>query len=247
MADKSSQLVLNALSRAVADPDGLFLHAGRSTPGLFPVTTSGKQAARRCLDEGFIRPLEESAAKPHCVITDKGLSYLLAQVSPRQVLEDFVRVLEARQAQFDALLGAGAEARAGLETLRTNAEKVLQVVGRAEKPAGLSELFTSFRENRFAKRETAEPDILTHLATWQVSGAAEDYPLPDLYRAAPAPRRASASGTFTTPCASCKPQSASTCTPGPDRSTTCPNRPSPCSSATKSRTTPASGPDRYFV
>jgi hypothetical protein len=189
VTDKSSQLVLSALSRAAADPDGLPLHGGRTAPGLFPATTGGKQAARRCLDEGYLRPLEPSAAKPRCAITDKGVSYLLAQVSPRQVLEDLVRVLEARQAQFDDLLAAARESRAALDALKASAERVLQLVARAEKPAGLSALFTAFRGDGAAANGSAAPQgtdvensILAHLARWQDSGALEDCPLPQLYR-----------------------------------------------------------------
>ncbi len=178
MADKSSQMVLSALSRAVADPEGLPLHGGKTASGLFPATAGGKQAARRCLDEGYLRPLEPSSPKPRCTITDKGLTYLLTQVSPRQVLEDFVRVLEARQGQFDFFLAAAREAHTCLDALKTNAETVLRYVIRGEKPAGLSALFSSFRNDGAA----AETTILTHLAGWIDTGAAEDCPLPDLYR-----------------------------------------------------------------
>ena len=189
MADKSSQMVLSALSRAVADPEGLPLHGGKTTTGLFPATSGGKQAARRCLEEGYLRPLEPSSAKPRCAITDKGFTYLLAQVSPRQVLEDFVRVLEVRQEQFDALLSSAREMRIGLDALRANAEKVLQQVVRSEKTGSLSALFSAFRNDtpacglaEDAKPQAAESALLTHLSAWQDAGAAEDCPLPDLYR-----------------------------------------------------------------
>ena len=181
MADKSSQMVLSALSRAVADPEGLPLHGGKSAPGLFPATSGGKQAARRCLDEGYLRPVEPSSPKPRCAITDKGLSYLFAEASPRQVLEDFVRVLEVRQEQFNALIEEAREARIGLDALKTNADRVLQQVCRAEKSASLSELYSTFRTDN-AKPPAADTAILARLSAWQDSGAAEDCPLPDLYR-----------------------------------------------------------------
>ena len=133
MADKSSQLLLTGLTRAAADTAGVPLHGNKTTPGLFPTTTPGKQAAQRCLDEGYLcsvsaervlapqrraaSPSEgaqanellgdthrdaghpkgrtRTATVPLCTITDKGFDYLLGQVSPRQVLEDFVRVLES--------------------------------------------------------------------------------------------------------------------------------------------------------
>ena len=117
------------------------------------------------------------------------MSYLFAEASPRQVLEDFVRVLEARQEQFDAILAEARAARVGLDALKANTEKVLQHVVRAEKSASLSELFSSFRKDTAsataiapAKPQAAEGAILARLKTWQDSGAAEDCPLPDLYR-----------------------------------------------------------------
>ena len=108
MADKSSQLVLSALTRAAADTAGVPLHGTRTTPGLFPATAVGKQAARCCCEEGYLSTADGSA----CTITDKGLTYLLGQVSPRQVLEDFVRVLELRESQVVELL-ASAQPHAG--------------------------------------------------------------------------------------------------------------------------------------
>ena len=192
MADKSSQMVLSALSQAVADPAGLPLHGGKTTPGLFPGTAVGKLAAQRCLDDGYLRSEEPSSPKSRCSITEKGFSYLLDQVSPRQVMEDFVRVLEARQTQFDALLVAVRAAGAGLDALKANVEKVLAQVARAERPAGLTALFNTFRHDsalaacglapQTPKPQTVDALILAHLTEWASSSAAEDCPLPDLCR-----------------------------------------------------------------
>src|SRR5205823_4077257 len=110
VADKSSRLVLAALTRAAADPAGVPLVGTRTTPGLFPNTTLGKQAAQRCREDGYLGDA--------CTITDKGMSYLLGQASPRQVLEDFVRVLEAREDQVGELLDAARRMKAGIDSLR---------------------------------------------------------------------------------------------------------------------------------
>src|SRR5437868_15502454 len=40
MADKATQLLLEALRRAVADPTGLPLYASKTAPGLFPATAA---------------------------------------------------------------------------------------------------------------------------------------------------------------------------------------------------------------
>ena len=103
MADQSDQLVADALRRAAAEPAGLPLHGSKTNPGLFPNTNPAKLAARRCKDEGFLRVLgtETKGKTPRelCGITEKGLVYLLSEVSPKRVLEELVRALQARQKQ----------------------------------------------------------------------------------------------------------------------------------------------------
>src|SRR5439155_22129726 len=104
MADKGTQLVLDALSRAVADPGGLPLYASKSTPGLFPTTPAARPAAQRCKEEEFVKVVRAEqrgkAVQEVCAITEKGLAYLLTRANTRQVLEDLVRALESRQAQL---------------------------------------------------------------------------------------------------------------------------------------------------
>lgn len=207
MADKSSQIVLAALSQAAAHAEGLPLHGGKTHPGLFPTTTLGKQAAQRCHDEGLLHPLPEKVAaappskkKPAPQpwgLTEKGMAYLLNQVSPRHVLEDFVRALETRQAPVAELLAAARAMQATLEGLKANAEKVLHVFpvsGNGAATAGsLNALFAQFlSETKKApptdpapSKEAPPPcgDLLAPLARWQTTcGAAEDCPLPELFR-----------------------------------------------------------------
>ena len=91
MADKSTQLILEALSRAAADPTGLPLFVGKNAPGLFAASAPAKQAAKRCMDDDYLRVVRTEkrgkAVQEICTLTDKGLEYLLRQVSPRQVLQ----------------------------------------------------------------------------------------------------------------------------------------------------------------
>ena len=130
MADKPQQLLLDALSRAAADPGGVPLHAAKGAPGLFAATAAGKQLAQHCKDQGYLRVVrtETRGKTVHevCAVSEKGLAYLLSQVSPKQVLEDLVRALEARQAQFGELVQAAQAAQASLDALKTNAQQVLQ-------------------------------------------------------------------------------------------------------------------------
>jgi hypothetical protein len=217
VADKSSQLVLNALTRAAADSAGVPLHGNKAAPGLFPTTTLGKQTAQRCCDEGYLRwvdtervPAQESsrgrttaaATAPLCTITDKGLAFLLSQVSPKQVLEDFVRVLEARETQVMQLLGMARQMLSNIETVRSTIAPVLDRVRntisftpssaaeplptRCESNGDLKELFHEFCQDKPAPAAAADPTriFLTHLERWAGATASEDCPLPDLFRAA---------------------------------------------------------------
>src|SRR6516162_3493106 len=155
VADKSSQLVLSALSRAAAAPAGLPLHGTKTIPGLFPTNAAGKQAAQRCQADGYLCPAappplsppklggdkgggggtatkKKASAPPLCTLTEQGWTYLLGQVSPRAVLEDFVRAVEVRQSQADDLLTVARLMQQSLEALRASAEKVLRQTYRPE-------------------------------------------------------------------------------------------------------------------
>jgi hypothetical protein len=211
VADKSSQVILLALSRAAAAPAGLPLHGTKTVPGLFATNAAGKQAAQRCQEEGYLSLLAEeqaassggtitlvkkkSPASPLYCITEKGLAYLLGQVSPRQVLEDFVRALDAGRQQADELLNVARRMQQGIESLKSNAEKVLQYTCRAEASSergGMKALFAGFlqeTEQSAANRPTSENScallvepLLAELTRWEKSGASEDCPLPHLYR-----------------------------------------------------------------
>src|SRR5262249_47992749 len=129
LADKSTPLVLEALGKAVADPAGLPLHSGKAKSGLFATNAAGKQAAQHCKDQGYLHVVHTEtkgkATLEICAITEKGMAYLMSQVSPKQVLESFVRALEARQGQSNQLLEAARQMQTGLDALRAAAERVL--------------------------------------------------------------------------------------------------------------------------
>jgi hypothetical protein len=191
VADKSLQLVLTALSRAAAA--GAPLHGGKAAPGLFPATAAGKQAAQRCRDEGYLHPVAvpapartRSAKAERWAITDKGLAYLLTQVSPRPVLEDLVRALEARHGQLAELLALARQSQADVEAMKARAEKVLAHVGAGEPPAGpahrLNALYENFRGAANGQGDTLPQVVLGELSRWAPSGASEDCPLPELFR-----------------------------------------------------------------
>ena len=128
------------------------------------------------------------------------MAYLLSQVSPRQVLEDFVRALETRQQQSDELLDLAQQMQQSLEALKTNVEKVLQQVHQTEGSAergGTESVFSPASSattmRRIPRRPPSAPGtalhdaVLAELTRWQHSGASEDCPLPHLYRQVSAP------------------------------------------------------------
>jgi hypothetical protein len=183
VADKSTQLVLEALTRAVADPGGLPLHGSKSVPGLFPASSAARQAAQRCKDEGLVRVVDTRArgktVQEVCAITEKGLTYLLSQVNPRQVLEDLVRAVEARQEQVGELVAAARQTQSGFETLRTLAERVLQQVQQKREASPLPCDKSASSGNGTPNWTTA---ALAELSRWQASNTSEDYALPALYK-----------------------------------------------------------------
>jgi len=172
MADKLTQLIVDALTRAVAERDGLPLFAGKSDAGLFPATTVAKPAAKRCLDDRLLNErFVDGKGRQICTITETGMAYLREQVSPKQVLEDFVRVLESRQEQVEQLLTTArrmADEIAGLK-----AAVVAVLPGSRHEPQAV----VSSNPRDLAAR------IRTHLLDWAAAiGAARDCPLPELYR-----------------------------------------------------------------
>jgi len=215
VADKSTQLILMALSRAAA-ADAVPLHGSKTAAGLFPNNAAGKQAAQRCQEDGYLclvpasdpAPVngdaggaitlvkKKTAGAPLYTITEKGLAYLLGQVSPRQVLEDFVRALEARRNQTDELVDLGRQMQQSIGALKTNVDKVLQhtckLEGSSESgaPGNLKALFAGFLGDSNPPRSTPQPTgdvalndaMLAELTRWLQASATEDCPLPHLYR-----------------------------------------------------------------
>ncbi len=180
MADKSTQFMVEALARAVAEPSGLPLHGTRTEPGLFNGSPLARQAAQRCKDQGYVRVVgtepRGKAVHEICAITDKGLEFLLGQVSTRQVLEDFLRSLDARQVQLSEVLTAARQIHASLEDLKALAGKVLP---RLESPTPARMVEPS------ANGTAAGPEaLLAFLTQWHQTHAAGDCPLPELYRQA---------------------------------------------------------------
>lgn len=182
MADKSSSLILDALTKAMAEPNGVPLHGNRKLAGLFTASAGAKQAAQRCLEEGYLRVLHREtkgkSVQEFCALTEKGFAHVLSQVSPKQVLEEMVGALRARQAQVAELVAATRQWQAGLDALQAAVEKVLQQIQQSG-PMALPAVGPAPSQNG---SDTLAADLLACLAQWQASGATGDCPLPELYR-----------------------------------------------------------------
>ncbi|HLJ94112.1 MAG TPA: hypothetical protein VKU02_13075 [Gemmataceae bacterium] len=183
MADKSTTLILAALTKAMSEPAGVPLHGNRGSSGLFAASALAKQAAQRCLDEGYLRVLHRQSrgrsVQDVCTISDKGLTYLLSQESPRAVLEDLVRILATHQERVAELVAATQRWQAGLESLRMAVAKVLEKIPQPALPVPLAAAGSS-------RNGSAAPsvDLLACLSHWQASGSSSDCPLPELFRSA---------------------------------------------------------------
>lgn len=184
MADKSTQLVLEALSRAATEPAGVPLYGSKSVPGLFAATAPAKEAAQRCKESDYLRVLRSEArgktTQEICTLTDKGLSYLLSQASPKQVLEELVRAFEARRSEIGDLVASARHMQASLDALRTVAERVMHSAG---SPSDVAALHAQWRAQA---RDNGTPDvsstILAVLDKWHTANVLEDCPLAELYR-----------------------------------------------------------------
>lgn len=208
MADKLTQQLLDSLTKAAAHPNGLPLHATKTEPGLFPSTSAAKPAAQKCLADGFVRVLATEQPKGKVPrelygLTDAGWDYLLAQVNPKQVLEDFVRVLEDRSGEVGELLATARQMADSLQGLKDAVSRVLPVVSatrvadvRSRDPQrsaatsvslpcgsrlreGLEPTPTAVAVLAPEAEPELAPAILARLADWS---ELTDCPLPELYR-----------------------------------------------------------------
>jgi hypothetical protein len=158
---------MDALGRAALAPDGLPLFGAKAAPGLFPPTALARQAAQRARDDGLLHTVAADpggkADRDRCAATDKGLAFLLQQTSPKQVLEDLARAIEARHGQVADMIAAAREMQAGLTALQALLERLLPQLSAAPTNDWLD-------------------DLRQQLAAWREGGASGDCPLPDLYR-----------------------------------------------------------------
>lgn len=176
MAIQVSSLILSALQRAAAEPEGVALVGSRSAQGLFSATAAGKQAAQRCRDDGLLRVVRTEAKGKApleiCALTEKGLQHLLEQTSPRPILEALLTAVERCEGKLRELVGNAAGQGQHLQSLRALASKLLE----QSAPAAVSPPAPA------NGKRLPEDHVLDVLRTWHSAGRLGDCPLPDLYR-----------------------------------------------------------------
>ena len=204
MADKLTQQIIDALAKAAAEPAGLPLFSGKSEPGLFPSAAAAKSASQKCLADGLVRVIRTEtkgkAPREFYGLTETGWEFLLAAVNPKQVLEDFVRVLEARQGEVGELLDTARQMADSLQSLKDAVSRVLprvtlNRVPTSREPEASTHHTLLASDSRLTQSVNgvalldAPPitdltaAIQARLNDWAASAnAGEDCPLPELFR-----------------------------------------------------------------
>jgi hypothetical protein len=183
VADKLTQQIVEALGKAAAEPLGLPLFAAKSEPGLF--ATGAKAAAQKCLFDKLLHIVrtDTKGKNPRDLYapTDAGWEYLLAAVNPKQVLEDFVRVLEERRGEVGELLVTARQMADSLQGLKDAVCRVLPQIS-------LNRIQTAPPSDRLDSQRIGPSSddlaevVLERLTEWtETANAGEDCPLPDLF------------------------------------------------------------------
>lgn len=196
MGDKANRLIIDALSRAALEPRGCALFASKNEPGLFPATATARQVAERCKSDELLQVVRSEnkgkMSREICVLTEKGRNHLLREASPREVLEDFVRLLEKRQTEVDSLREAAQDMFQSLEQMRATVTELMPRVLDSPTPVNGSPSSGGHLNGRPTTLMTPLASIASDaliaevkakLAEWHATaGASEDCPLPELYR-----------------------------------------------------------------
>ena len=221
MADKLTQLMIEGMTQAAANRGAYPQFASKTEPGLFPNNTLGKSAAQKCLDDQLLKAESLQSTRPRLIATEKGLQFLLDASSPKQVLEDFVRVLESRQAQVDELLATTRQMSDALHGLHMSLATILpkMTAQRLNRPrdetiaSKREPLMTTVQMNGTSTVAEMPPKhsrhqideyseelteaIVARLMDWADSpGVARDCPLPELFRSLSTCHRSLTIGEF---------------------------------------------------
>lgn len=171
--------IIDALERAVTEPDGLPLVASKAAPGLFPSTAAGKKDAEGARLAGYFdvvrRETRGKTAIEFVGLTEKGLAALLEHVQPKPVLAALLAAIERCEKRLDSWVDEVKKNRTSLDGLKTLAEKVLTHLAKPEA--------TLPPWSRNGHSHDPKAKIVEILRSWAASGKLGDQPLPDLFEA----------------------------------------------------------------
>ena len=165
VADSFSSLLTDALLAAVARPEGLPLQSSKAEVGLFPAGSRAKLFAQKALLEGYFQPWGRDSDR-YCA-TEIGRTFLIETASPKTVLEDFVRVLEARAADLLEWQTAARRLAGAVEAMKSTVGALLPRV----------------QQSRGSTFPDIAEMILNQLKSWSHGESLQrDCPLPELFR-----------------------------------------------------------------
>jgi len=183
MAEKSQQLIIDALQRAASAGGGVALFSGRNLPGLFAASAPGKKAAQHCKEQGYLRVLRtENKGKASwevCAISEKGLAFLLAEQSPKLVLEALVRAVDEQRSRIDDVAVLLQATQEHLDGLRAAAEHALKQI---QQPQAAPPPSAPVNNSNGKPAPSFAADLLERLQQWHDAGALGDCPLSHLQR-----------------------------------------------------------------
>jgi hypothetical protein len=191
MADTATRLILEALGRAACEPEGLPLLATKTESGLFPATSKAKALADRCKEDGFLEVVQSEAPgkkqREICVLTERGKQFLLQRSSPRQLLEDFLRVLESREGDVTRLreqVENWAQSILGMKAILEEVLPRLLETGNGAIP------MNGTKTNASTNLDALIGEIKAKLSEWHaVPNSQQDCPLPELFRRLELPKK----------------------------------------------------------
>jgi hypothetical protein len=169
--------IVEALTKALSEPEGLPLLASKQAPGLFATNAAGKQAAQEARTAGLFdivrRETKGKSTLEYVGLTEKGLQALLAQTSPRPLLAALLKAIEECERRLETWVEEVRKNRNSLEGLRALAEKVLTHL---QNPEAMLPPWS--RNGHCADPKSRIVDLLRG---WHASGKLGDHPLPELY------------------------------------------------------------------
>lgn len=178
MADVS--IMVEALSLALAHPEGLPLLSSKQQPGLFPASAPGKAAATEARAGNFLRVLRTEtrgrSSVELLVLADAGLAWLQARRDPRPALQALAEALASHQQQFASLASHFGQQQEKLADLLEVIRAALALVAQPA-PAPMP---TASPEP--AAGPSLSEVALRHLRAWRDAGHLGDCPMHVLWR-----------------------------------------------------------------